>query len=305
MYLLPVVQMQMCEEQGRCTRTELCVNQYNPAAKWFQRRYWYQLSVPCDIPAEAELVHLNGNYISVLHPHAFGHLGQCRELILSANRIITIEVDALSGLGNLMNLDLSRNKLSAIRQNMWTGLDKLEKLNLWKNQITRIPAGTFADLNTLRVLNLAENSITILENNAFTGLSSLHELSLQGNYLHTLQQGSFRGVHRPLLVHVTDPTLDRTLDCSAMCWLKTEERGRSVRFGRNGEPHCSGGVRWEDLQCPYQGECTCEKNEFFLMVSGEEECDHALWSIRELFASTHLCIMLYVALELREFELIF
>ncbi len=246
---LSLVQAQICEE-GECTNTEWCANEYNNQTKSFKRIYWGLQSVPCDIPAEAERVNLAENYINILIPNVFSHLGQCSSVSLHNNGLATVKPGAFNGLSNLLELALYANRLSMLSNGMWTGLEKLEDLHVESNKISRISAGTFQGLATLKILRVANNNIVILEKGAFAGLESLHELYLDRNYLPTLDQETFRDLPRPLVLSVRHYMGDRHAHvCSSLCWIKEEEQQGTIVFAINRFPHCNSGVQWKDLQC--------------------------------------------------------
>ncbi|KAM4889459.1 leucine-rich repeat-containing protein 3 [Thomomys bottae] len=80
--------------------------------------------VPGGIPADAELLKLDGNRISRVPDGAFQHLPRLRELDLSHNAIEAVGPAAFSGLaGGLRLLDLSHNRIRRIPK------DALSKLS--------------------------------------------------------------------------------------------------------------------------------------------------------------------------------
>ncbi len=221
--LLPVVWTKNCEE-GYCTNSDVCVNEYNNQTKTFKRDYWNLQKVPCDIPAEAEHVYLRNNWISVLAPNTFSNLSQCQLVTVGHNEIVTIKEFAFNGMNNLLDLHMSYNKILRLSQGMWNGLGKLQKLYIHVNQVSRISSGSFQGLSSLQMLHLANNPLVFLEKGAFTGLESLTELDLHGNRLPSLDQTTFTMLPRPLILHLGRPDTqwNRLYNCSSLCWIKSK-----------------------------------------------------------------------------------
>lgn len=242
--------MQTCEE-GQCTQSDSCINEYNNQTNSFKRIYWGLQSVPCDIPQEVELLDLMGNNINVLGQNVFTGLEKCRFVNMQENNMITINQGAFNGMKNLIQLDLHTNSMKIIQKNMWTGLDKLQVLHLSWNKIARISSGNFEGLVSLSALFLTQNNIVFLEKGAFTGLQSLAELDLGRNNLASLDQEVFSELPRPLLFHagITDTRWDHPYHCHLLCWLKQEEEQGTTVFGLYTVPRCASGTAWKDLRC--------------------------------------------------------
>ena len=112
-------------------------------AHMYQRTGCGLTQVPSEIPAEATLVRLDNNKISVISPAAFSNLTKCTILWLSGNKLINIS--------------------AAVFDNM----SQLKVLNLENNQIDNIQSGAFAKLTAMKVLNLQGNALTTLERDVF------------------------------------------------------------------------------------------------------------------------------------------
>ena len=115
--------------------------------------------VPVDLPNDTNVLNLQANNISELHPGDF------------------------SRMSNLRSLSLESNHIHYIPKGVFNELSKLENLYLHDNSITELQMGCFSNLTKLKMLTLHGNALRTIAKGIFDGMTSLTSISLQNNPL--------------------------------------------------------------------------------------------------------------------------
>ena len=239
-----------------------------------QQKYDKQLrglkEVP-DIPNIYTKVDISSNDIEVVRRNAFAHLHQCWRVDLGFNEISRIETGAFNGLKSIIELMLESNRLENLSPGMFTGLETLRKLSLFKNNIREIEDWTFQNMTELTELSLHENLLKNLTSKTFAGLFLLKKLELMWNRINVIDTNVLAHIPRPLELglgynseRVTNDVRadkdDFRCESPRMCWLKQEELCGNITWAGIGffifKPDCASGVRWNDVTCLSEGECS-------------------------------------------------
>ncbi|XP_035625334.1 podocan-like protein 1 [Oncorhynchus keta] len=181
-------------------------------------------SVPTDLPASLEELHLDNNRLNVMSEGAWANCPGLLVLSLSNNSLgngnDTLPASVLSPLGSLRTLSLDRNRLASVP----LGLPlSIRELYLRGNLIQQFPGEAFVGTLELVILDLSANRLTNhgllreslinathleslnLEGNQLKKVprhlpSSLKTLNLEGNLISSVGKASF--LHLPHLEHL-------------------------------------------------------------------------------------------------------
>ncbi len=202
-----------------------------------------------------EKVDLRANQIVSIGPGTFKGLKNLNEsLNLGYNRLTSIPPGTFKDLGKLEGLWLWQNLLTSFEPGTWEGLKSLKMLYIFHNSFPSLGKGYFSGLGSLELLHVADSEVVSIHPEAFTPLRSLKELHIYGNNLTVLSPELFINVPRPftLIINIPFESTDQPWNCSALCWLKKEERDGTVQWhvflNRAFMVECDG-VSWASLQC--------------------------------------------------------
>lgn len=143
-------------------------------------------SVPTDLPASLEELHLDGNKLKAMSEVAWFRCPDLLILSLSNNSLESIPssfpVGVLSPLSSLRTLSLSHNHLTSVPLQLPINL---QELYLRGNLIQRFQPGIFRGKAQLQVLDLSGNMLTNkgLGKGALINATRLESLNLEGNLL--------------------------------------------------------------------------------------------------------------------------
>ena len=186
---------------------------------------------------------------------------------MTNNEIHTIENGGFNGLVTIRKLFLNDNKLASLTHGMLQGLKTVQTLEICCNKITKIEDELFSELLMLGILDLSQNQMTRIRRKTFAGIRITHlRLYLQENKIKTLAPEMFSDIPRPFALGLGKPikmyydSRDDHLTCdSRLCWLKKEDKARTIKGDVIGEhkPRCENNVDWETWQCTTKGEVYC------------------------------------------------
>ncbi len=173
------------------------------------RRYCQNLTkIPDDMPGDALMMRLSGNFITVVPPNAFSHLTICKYISLSWNDVHTIHFGAFNNLSALEKLYIHDNNLTELYAREFEELESLFLLNVMHNQIQRIQVGSFDGLVSLRELYIHDNWLLQLESGTFRDLPLVGpQLNLMNNRLRRIDAGSFEGLDAVENLYLHDSNL--------------------------------------------------------------------------------------------------
>ena len=222
------------------------------------------MEVPGGISPDVLHVYLDLNFISEIKMNAFSHLKICLLLNLTNNEIHTIEKGGFNGLTIIRMVILNDNKLTSLTHGMLQGLEAVKILKICCNKISTIGDEMFRELLCLGILDLSQNQLTRIRRKTFSGIRRRRlTLHLQENKILTLAPEMFSDIPRPLSLSLGKPiemyydSRDDHLTCdSRLCWLKKEDKARTIKWGLIGDhkPRCENNIDWETWQCTTEGE---------------------------------------------------
>ena len=222
------------------------------------------MDVPC---ADVTRVYLDLNFISEIKMNAFFHLKVCFVLNLTNNEIHTIENGGFNGLLNIHILVLNENQLTSLTHGMLKGLKTVKILRICCNKIAKIEDEIFSEMIRLDILDLSQNQLTRIRRKTFVGIrSGSFALYLQENKIKTLAPEMFSDIPRPFALGLGKPIemyydsrYDHLTCDSRLCWLKKEDKARTIRWGHSGnhKPSCENNIDWKAWQCTTKGEVYC------------------------------------------------
>ena len=197
------------------------------------------MNVPGDISADVTHVYLDLNFISEIKINAFSHLKMCFLLNLTNNEIHTIENGGFNGLLRIHVLVLNDNKLTSLTHGMLKGLKTVQTLKICCNKIATIEDELFSELLWLVILDLSQNQLTKIRRKTFSGIRRRRLLLyLQENKIKTLGPEMFSDIPPPFALGLGKPiemyydSRDDHLTCdSRLCWLKKEDKARTIKWG--------------------------------------------------------------------------
>ncbi|KAL4658421.1 hypothetical protein GN956_G3106 [Arapaima gigas] len=144
------------------------------------------ISVPADLPASLEELHLNGNNVSVMSKASWSCCPALHLLTLANNSLEeSVPGGVFSPLVSLRTLTLSHNRLSSTPLQL---PKQLRELYLCGNHIKRVPGGVFPPGSELLSLDLSINHLTDagLQQDSFLHSRMLESLNLEGNLLRSV-----------------------------------------------------------------------------------------------------------------------
>ena len=198
--------------------------------------------------ATLEVLHLNDNILTTLHPSTFSGLYHLRHLFLQHNALSTLDPETFADLRHLHVLDLRFNALSVLVPATLRPLGSLTRLGLGDNPLgPGLHHAVFGGLERLRELSMSNMKLRTLASSLLSPLPSLHKLDLSANSLTTLKVGVIKALHnlqyfnlsgnpfkcdcklRPLYEWMTNqPRLEWAGDSAPRCRTPTALRGQLV-----------------------------------------------------------------------------
>ncbi|XP_010753891.2 toll-like receptor 13 isoform X1 [Larimichthys crocea] len=140
------------------------------------------VTIPDDIPREANSVNLGHNQINRINKNDFGNLSKVRILFLYENEISDVDDGSFLFMVSLTRLYMSTNKLTNLTANLFQGLSKLTLLDLSSNSIQLIHPLAFQFLSSLQTVKLDTNKLRqITDIQPILQLPHLHNLSISTN----------------------------------------------------------------------------------------------------------------------------
>ena len=162
---------------------------------------------------------------------------------------------------------LNDNKLTSLTHGMLQGLEAVIILKICCNKIATIEDEIFSEMFRLDILDLSQNQLTRIRRKTFSGIKRFRlALYLQENKIKTLAPEMFSDIPRPFALGLGKPiemyydSRDDHLTCdSRLCWLKKEDKARTIKWGPIGQhkPRCENNIDWETWQCTPKGEVYC------------------------------------------------
>ena len=236
------------------------LQQFDPQ-KFIYRMSLRELTdVPQNISAVKSEVYLDLNFITQIKANALSQLKFCHGLNLTWNEIDSIEPGAFNGLLRIRNLILNDNKLEKLTRGMLQGLESIRVLRICCNRINIIEDHAFRQLTSLMFLDLRQNQLKTIRTKTFSGKKRPYRFSLhlEGNKIKTLSPDMFSDIGRPftltlgrLVERYYDPEDDYLTCDSKLCWLKEEERNKTIKWGfsKYQTPSCENNIDWNTWEC--------------------------------------------------------
>ncbi|XP_041665332.1 toll-like receptor 13 [Cheilinus undulatus] len=146
------------------------------------------VSVPDDIPRDANSLTLSGNQIKQIQRGDFGNLSQLSLLNLDSNLIAHVDDGSFIDLVALKELYMGYNYLTHLTGNIFQGLSNLTLLDLHDNIIIFIHNSAFLFLTSLQTVILDDNSFqTVTDIQPILNLPQLQKLSIKYNLFSTFE----------------------------------------------------------------------------------------------------------------------
>ncbi|XP_041665209.1 toll-like receptor 13 isoform X2 [Cheilinus undulatus] len=146
------------------------------------------VSVPDDIPRDANSLTLYDNQIKQIQRGDFGNLSQLSLLNLDRNLIAHVDDGSFMYLMSLTELHMVDNYLTHLTGNIFQGLSNLTLLDLDDNNITFIHDSAFHFLTRLQTVILDSNRLqTVSDIQPILNLPQLQKLSIKYNLFSTFE----------------------------------------------------------------------------------------------------------------------
>ncbi|XP_041665333.1 toll-like receptor 13 [Cheilinus undulatus] len=146
------------------------------------------VSVPDEIPKDANSLTLYDNQIKKLQRGDFGNLSQLRLLNLDSNLIAHVDDGSFMYLVALKELYMAHNSLTHLTSNIFRGLSNVTELDLNYNKITFIHDSAFHFLTSLQTVILDSNRLqTVSDIQPILNLPQLQKLSIAFNLFSTFE----------------------------------------------------------------------------------------------------------------------
>lgn len=144
------------------------------------------------IGTDLEILSLENNKISALHPSTFAPVPNLFDFYMNSNLIEVVHVDTFRALQKLHILDLSNNKIKFWTKDHLPDQPELWKVNLAKNEIKTLSADVFVNAPILTTIGLGQNLLKEIPN--FIGLEVLLTFDLGGGKIKHLSAEPFKNM---------------------------------------------------------------------------------------------------------------
>ncbi|KAM7308627.1 leucine-rich repeat neuronal protein 1-like [Ixodes scapularis] len=153
-------------------------------------------TVPTGLPADTQVLLLNGNQLTDLH-NQIPSLRSLVELDLSRNHIKQLGRGIIfHNISRLKFLDLSHNEFKTLFNGVFRGVVRLETLLMNNVQIKFMEERVFDGMRQLRVLTVDRNHLPAIYPEWFQDLFALESLSLSHNHISYVYSRVFLLLHR-------------------------------------------------------------------------------------------------------------